>query len=373
MPRGPRPTPITLTDDERMKLADWSRRPTAAQRLALRANIVLAAAAGRRNAAIAAGLRVTAPTVRKWRARFAAARLEGLADEPRPGAPRTLTDAQVEAAVTRTLEARPADATHWSTRALARDLGLSQTAVSRIWRAFGLKPHRRGSFKLSADPFFVEKVRDVVGLYLNPPDRAVVLCVDEKSQVQALDRSQPIQPALPGRPEKASHDYVRHGTTSLFAALDVATGKVIGACQRRHRHQEFLAFLDRIDAAVERPPGAAVHVVMDNYGTHKHPRVRAWFVRHPEFVPHFTPTGSSWLNQVERFFAEITERRIRRGAFRSVEELERAIEDYLRSHNVQPRPFVWTKDADLILRKVRNVAERLAPPENPKRTSDSGH
>ena len=373
MHRGPFPTPITLAGDERMKLNDWCRRPTTAQRLALRAHLVLAAAAGRPNAALAADLRVTAPTVRKWRTRFAAARLEGLADEPRPGAPRTLTDAQVEAAVTRTLEARPADATHWSTRALARDLGLSQTAVSRIWRAFGLKPHRRGSFKLSADPFFVEKVRDVVGLYLNPPDRAVVLCVDEKSQVQALDRSQPIQPALPGRPEKASHDYVRHGTTSLFAALDVATGKVIGACQRRHRHQEFLAFLDRIDAAVERPPGAAVHVVMDNYGTHKHPRVRAWFVRHPEFVPHFTPTGSSWLNQVERFFAEITERRIRRGAFRSVEELERAIEDYLRSHNVQPRPFVWTKDADLILRKVRNVAERLAPPENPKRTSDSGH
>ena len=373
MPRGPKPTPISLTDDERGKLSAWAARPTTAQALALRARIVLAAAAGSANAAIASDLRVTVPTVRKWRARFAAARLEGLADEPRPGAPRTLTDAQVEAAVTRTLEARPADATHWSTRALARDLGLSQTAVSRIWRAFGLKPHRRGSFKLSADPFFVEKVRDVVGLYLNPPDRAVVLCVDEKSQVQALDRSQPIQPALPGRPEKASHDYVRHGTTSLFAALDVATGKVIGACQRRHRHQEFLAFLDRIDAAVERPPGAAVHVVMDNYGTHKHPRVRAWFVRHPEFVPHFTPTGSSWLNQVERFFAEITERRIRRGAFRSVEELERAIEDYLRSHNVQPRPFVWTKDADLILRKVRNVAERLAPPENPKRTSDSGH
>jgi len=373
MPRGPHPTPVTLTDDERMKLADWSRRPTTAQRLALRANIVLAAAQGRANAAIADDLRVTAPTVRKWRARFAQARLEGLADEPRPGAPRTITDAQVEAAVTRTLEARPAGATHWSTRSLARDLGLSQTAVSRIWRAFGLKPHRRESFKLSTDPFFVEKVRDIVGLYLNPPERAIVLCVDEKSQVQALDRTQPIQPALPGRPEKASHDYVRHGTTALFAALDVATGAVIGACQRRHRHQEFLAFLDRIDAGVGRPAGTAIHVVMDNYGTHKHPLVRAWFVRHPEFVPHFTPTGSSWLNQVERFFAAITERRIRRGSFRSVDELERAIEDYLEAHNRDPRPFVWTKDADLILRKVQKVAERLAPPENPKRTSDSGH
>jgi transposase len=373
MHRGPFPTPITLADDERMKLNDWCRRPTTAQRLALRAHIVLAAAAGRPNTAIAAELRVTLPTVRKWRDRFAATRLDGLADEPRPGAPRTITDAQVEAAVTRTLESQPAGATHWSTRSLARTLGLSQAAVSRIWRAFGLKPHLQESFKLSTDPFFVEKVRDVVGLYLSPPDRAIVLCVDEKSQVQALDRTQPIQPALPGRPEKASHDYVRHGTTSLFAALDVATGKVIGTCQRRHRHQEFLAFLDHLDTAVERPPGTAVHVVMDNYGTHKHPRVRDWFVRHPEFVPHFTPTSSSWLNQVERFFAQITERRIRRGAFRSVAELERAIEEYLRHHNARPRPFVWTKDADLILRKVQKVAERLAPPENPKRTSDSGH
>jgi transposase len=364
MPRGPRPAPITLTDDERGKLADWSRRPTSAQRLALRANIILAAAAGRSNTAIAADLRVTLPTVRKWRVRFAAARLDGLADESRPGPPRAITDAQVEAAVTRTLEARPADSTHWSTRSLARDLGLSQTAISRIWRAFGLKPHRRGSFKLSADPFFVEKVRDVVGLYLNPPERAIVLCVDEKSQVQALDRTQPIQPALPGRPEKASHDYVRHGTTSLFAALDVATGRVIGACQRRHRHQEFLAFLDQIDAALDRPPGTAIHVVMDNYGTHKHPLVRGWFVRHPEFVPHVTPTSASWLNQVERFFGQITERRIRRGAFRSVTELEQAIADYLRAHNAHPKPFVWTKNADLILRKVQRVAERLAPPKN---------
>jgi transposase len=363
MPRGPRPTPITLTADERGKLSDWARRPTSAQRLALRARIVLAAAGGRANAVIAADLRVTVPTVRKWRDRFAAARLDGLSDEPRPGAPRTITDGQVEAAVTRTLESKPADATHWSTRSLARDLGLSQSAVARIWRAFGLKPHRRSSFKLSTDPFFVEKVRDIVGLYLAPPDRAVVLCVDEKSQVQALDRTQPVQPLLPGRPEKASHDYVRHGTTSLFAALDVATGKVIGACHRRHRHQEFLAFLDRLDATLVRTPGTAVHVVMDNYGTHKHPRVREWFARHPEFVPHFTPTSSSWLNQVERFFAQITERRIRRGTFRRVAELEQAIEDYLQAHNQKPRPFVWTKTADRILHKVRKLAERLTPPD----------
>jgi transposase len=361
MPRGPKPLPVTLTDDERGKLSDWARRPTTAQRLALRARIVLAAADGWANAAIAADLRVTLPTVRKWRSRFAEARLGGLADEPRPGGPRSITDAQVEAAVTRTLEARPADATHWSTRSLARGLGLSQSAVARIWRAFGLKPHLRESFKLSTDPFFVEKVRDVVGLYLAPPERAIVLCVDEKSQVQALDRTQPIQPPLPGRAEKASHDYVRHGTTSLFAALDVATGRVIGECCRRHRHQEFLTFLDHIDATLARSPGTAIHVVMDNYGTHKHPRVREWFARHPEFVPHFTPTSSSWLNQVERFFAQITERRIRRGAFRSVAELEAAIEDYLRAHNQKPRPFVWTKSADLILDKVRKLAERLNP------------
>ena len=373
MARGPKPLAITLTDDERAKLSDWANRPTSAQRLANRARIVLHAAGGWANAAIAAHLRLTPPTVRKWRERFADRRLGGLTDDPRPGTPRTITDAQVEAAVTRTLESKPADATHWSTRTLAHDLGLSQTAVARIWRAFGLKPHLRESFKLSTDPFFVEKVRDVVGLYLDPPERAIVLCVDEKSQVQALDRTQPTQPLLPGRAAKGTHDYTRHGTTSLFAALDVATGTVIGTCSRRHRHQEFLAFLDHLDGTVVRDEGTAIHVVMDNYGTHKHPAVRAWFVRHPEFVPHFTPTSGSWLNQVERFFAQITERRIRRGSFRSVGELEAAITDYLRTHNERPKPFVWTKSADLILRKVQKIAERLAPPENQQRTSDSGH
>ena len=249
----------------------------------------------------------------------------------------------------------------------------SQNAVCRIWHAFGLKPHLHETFKLSADPLFIDKVRDVVGLYLNPPDRAIVLCIDEKSQVQALDRTRPVVPLQPGQPERRTHDYVRHGTTSLFSALNVATGQVIGECHRQHRHQEFVQFLDTVDATVERPEGVTIHVVMDNYGTHKHPRVRDWFVRHPEFVAHFTPTSASWLNQVERFFAAITERRIRRGSFRSVDELERAIEDYLGQHNQRPRPFVWTKDADLILRKVQKVAERLAPPENRKRTSDSGH
>jgi len=366
MPRGPKPTPISLTDDERAKLNAWAARPTTAQALALRARIVLAAAQGSANAAIASGLRVTLPTVRKWRGRFAARGLAGLTDEPRPGAPRSISDEQVERAVSRTLESKPKDATHWSTRGLAAELGLSQTAVSRIWRAFGLRPHLRGTFKLSTDPFFVEKVRDVVGLYLAPPERAIVLCVDEKSQVQALDRTRPAQPLLPGRAEKASHDYVRHGTTSLFGALDVATGRVIGQCHRRHRHEEFLAFLGHVDATLAREPGTAVHVVMDNYGTHKHPRTREWFVRHPDFIPHFTPTGASWLNQVERFFARITERRIRRGSFRGVEELERAIEDYLNTHNRKPRPFIWTKSADLILDKVKRACERLAPPKKPE-------
>jgi transposase len=364
MSRGPKPTPLSLTECERGKLVTWTARPTTAQALALRARIVLAAADGAANTAIARDLRVTLPTVRKWRERFAERRLAGLTDEPRPGAPRSLTDEQVERAVNRTLESKPKDGTHWSTRGLARELGLSQTAVGRIWRAFGLKPHLSETFKLSTDPFFVEKVRDIVGLYLAPPERAIVLCVDEKSQVQALDRTQPIQPLWPGRAEKSSHDYARHGTTSLFSALDVATGRVIGQCHRRHRHQEFLTFLGHVEATLVREAGVVVHVVMDNYGTHKHPKVREWFVRHPEFVPHFTPTSASWLNQVERFFAQITDRRIRRGSFRSVDELERAIEDYLNTHNEQPRPFVWTKSAELILDKIKRACERLVPTKN---------
>jgi transposase len=360
----PRLTPLTLSDDERLKLEAWTRRPKTAQRLALRSRIVLAAAAGRSNTRIAADLRVTLPTVGKWRQRFLDARLEGLADEPRPGAPRTLTDARVEAVVAKTLESKPADATHWSTRGMARASGLSPASVGRIWRAFGLKPHRAETFKLSGDPFFVEKVRDVVGLYLNPPERAVVLCIDEKSQVQALDRTQPLLPMSPGQAERGTHDYVRHGTTSLFAALNVATGEVIGRCHRRHRQQEFVRFLDLIDAAVPAEDGVTVHIVLDNYGTHKTPRVKRWLLRHPRFVVHFTPTSASWLNQVERFFAEITERRIRRGAFRSVAALEQAIRDYLDEHNRNPKPFAWTATADLIFRRIEDTC---------KRTLDSGH
>jgi transposase len=360
-----RPKPeLVLSDDERQTLAAWAARPKSTQRLALRARIVLACADEPSNKAVAERLGVWRGTVGTWRSRFVARRLEGLADEHRPGAPRTVTDADVERVVTRTLETKPTNATHWSTRGMAKAAGMSPSTVGRIWRAFGLKPHRADTFKLSTDPFFVEKVRDIVGLYVSPPERAIVLCVDEKPQVQALDRTQPVLPMAPARTERASHDYVRHGTTSLFAALNVATGSVIGRCHRRHRHQELLKFLDHVDATLPREPGVSVHVVMDNYGTHKTPAVRRWFLRHPEYHLHFTPTSASWLNQVERFFARITEERIRRGVFTSVPALERAIAEYLAEHNEDPKPFVWTADADAILDRIKKVCEG---------TPDSGH
>lgn len=362
MPGGRPKKELTLTAEERSKLETWARRPTSAQRLASRARIVLSCAAGKDNRAVADELGVTPGTVSKWRGRFVDFRLDGLADAPRPGAPRTITDERVEAAVTRTLESKPPAATHWSARGLAAALGMSRSAVVRIWRAFGLKPHLAERFKLSADPFFVERVRDVVGLYVNPPARAIVLSIDEKSQVQALDRTQPLLPLVPAGAERATHDYVRHGTTSLFASLDVATGKVVGKCFRRHRHQEFLRFLDEVDASLEKEPGVEVHVVMDNYATHKTPAVKRWFLRHPEWHVHFTPTSSSWLNQVERFFAEITEKRIRRGVFRSVAELEAAIGEYLERNNADPHPFKWTADADRILKKVEGVCSRISGP-----------
>jgi transposase len=360
-----RPKPeLVLSDEERRTLTAWASRPKSTQRLALRARIVLACADEPSNRAVAQKLGVCRTTVGTWRSRFVARRLDGLTDEPRPGAPRTVTDEDVERVVTRTLETKPTHATHWSTRKMAQASGLSQSTVGRIWRAFGLKPHRADTFKLSTDPYFVEKVRDIAGLYLAPPERAIVLCVDEKPLVQALERTQPVLPLAPARTERATHDYTRHGTTSLFAALDVATGAVIGRCHRRHRHQEFIKFLDHVDAVLPREPGVAVHVVLDNYGTHKTPAVKRWFLRHPEYRLHFTPTSSSWLNLVERFFAAITERRIRRGSFRSVPDLERAIREYLDDHNRNPRPFVWTADADLILGRIKRVCERI---------SDSGH
>ena len=348
--------PLLLSDEERAKLEQWARRPKTAQRLALRSRIVLRCAEGVANQVVARELRVTGATVGKWRERFRTARLEGLADEPRPGAPREISDAQVEEVITRTLESTPPQATHWSTRTMARVTKVSRPTISRIWRAFGLQPHRTEAFKLSTDPFFVEKVRDLVGLYLNPPDHAVVLCVDEKSQVQALDRTRPVLPLRPGVPERQTHDYIRHGTTSLFAALEVATGKVIGKCQRRHRSREFLKFLQQVDRQLPAPTD--VHIVMDNYGTHKTPSVKRWFARHPRYHVHFTPTSASWLNQVERFFAEITQRRIRRGTFTHVRELEQAIHDYLEQHNQDPKPFVWTASANDILDKVKRFCER---------------
>ena len=360
-----RPKPgLALSDDERRKLTTWAGRPKSTQRLALRARIVLACADEPSNTVVAAKLGVCNATVGTWRNRFVAKRLDGLVDEPRPGAPRSVSDAEVERVVTRTLETKPQNATHWSTRAMAKAAGMSQSAVSRIWRAFELKPHLYETFKLSTDPFFVEKVRDVVGLYLAPPEKAIVLSVDEKSQVQALDRTQPILPMTPGQAERGTHDYVRHGVTSLFAALNVATGEVIGRCHRRHRHQEFLKFLDHVDASLPKEPGVSVHLVLDNYATHKTPAVKRWLLRHPAYHLHFIPTSSSWLNQVERFFAEITEKCIRRGAFKSVASLDKAIADYLGAHNANPRPFAWVADADAILDRVKRVCER---------TSDSGH
>jgi len=348
---------LTLSDDEHDTLERWARRPTTAQALAQRARIVLACAGGRTNTRVARELRLTKQTVGKWRSRFVAARLDGLLDEPRPGTPRRISDAQVEQMVTLTLEAKPRDATHWSTRAMAARCGLSQSTVSRIWRAFGLQPHRAESFKLSRDPLFVEKVRDIVGLYLDPPDRALVLCTDEKSQIQALDRTQPLLPMRSGQIERRPHDYVRHGTTSLFAALDVKTGTVIGRCHRRHRAVEFRKFLDTIDATV--PPDLDIHLILDNYATHKTPLIRRLSKR-PRFHLHFTPTGASWINLVERWFATLTDKQIRRGVHRSTRALETAILEYIAITNEQPRPFRWTKTADEILASVERFCRRIS-------------
>ncbi|WP_029888901.1 IS630 family transposase [Polycyclovorans algicola] len=362
MGRG-RPLPeLKLTAEENNRLVEWTRRHKTSQALAMRARIVLACAQGAQNIEAAARLHVSKQMVGKWRRRFVERRLDGLLDDPRPGAPRRIGDDLVEAVIAKTLQSKPVDATHWSTRALADHMKLSQSSVSRIWRAFGLQPHRQETFKLSTDALFVDKVRDIVGLYLAPPEKAVVLCVDEKSQIQALDRTQPILPMTPGLPERRTHDYMRHGTTTLFAALDVATGKVIGQLHRRHRAAEFLKFLATLDQSV--PDDAEVHVVMDNYRTHKTPAVKRWFARHPRFHPHFTPTSASWINQVERWFAEITRKQIRRGTHRSTRELEQAIRDYLSTYNQNPRPFVWTKTADQILDSVKRFCLRI---------SDSGH
>jgi len=361
--RTGRPMPaLTLSVEEREALERWRRRPKTAQALARRAEVVLGAAAGKTNTALARELRWTSQTVGRWRGRFLERRLDGLLDEPRPGAPRRIGDADVERVLTLTLETAPADATHWSTRAMAQRAGLSQSAVSRIWRAFALAPHRVEHFQLSKDPLFIEKVRDIVGLYLCPPERALVLCVDEKTQIQALDRTQPMLPLRPGQAERRTHDYARHGVTSLFAALDVASGRVIGEFHRRHRAIEFRKFLDTIDAAG--PAGLDVHLILDNYATHKTAAIRRWLLRHPRFHVHFTPTSASWLSLVERWFAALTEKQLRRGVHRSTRELKAAIRAYLANSNAEPKPFVWTKSADEILATIARFC---------RRTSDSGH
>src|SRR5215207_3784929 len=349
--------PVDLTADERAQLELWTRRRMSAQALAMRARIVLLAAEGLKNTEIAQRLGVSRNMVTTWRSRFAAHRLDGLLDEPRPGRPRTITDDKVEEVVVKTLETTPKDATHWSTRSMAREAGLTQSAVLRIWKAFGLQPHRQETWKLSKDPQFIDKVRDVVALYLNPPERAVVLCVDEKSQIQALDRTAPILPMLPGTPQRATHDYKRAGTSSLYAALNITSGEVIGTLHARHRAIEFKKFLVTLDREV--PAELEIHLVLDNSSTHKTPAIQRWLAAHPRFVLHFTPTSSSWLNLVERWFAELTNKLLRRGAHRSVRELNADIRAWIDTWNDDPRPFLWTTTADQILESIARYCERI--------------
>lgn len=358
MGRGRPKAALVLTAEERTVLERYVRRGTTSQRLSMRARIVLECAGGADNKRVGRRLRTTAPTVGKWRSRFVEARLDGLLDEPRPGAPRTITDDLVEAVVVKTLESTPKGATHWSTRGMARAMGISHDSIGRIWRAFGLKPHLTQHFQLSNDPLLIEKVRDIVGLYMSPPDNAVVMCVDEKSQIQALNRTQPMLPLRPGQVERRTHDYERHGTTTLFAALNVLTGKVLGECHARHRAVEFRKFLDRIDAAV--PASLDVHIVLDNYSTHKAPIIKAWLAKRPRYHLHFTPTHGSWLNQVERWFGLLTQRQIKRGAHKSVASLKAAIEEFLVAHNDDPTPFEWTKSAEDILASIARFAARTS-------------
>lgn len=352
-----RPTPaVTLSPEERAHLERQVRRHRLARSLSERCRMILLCADGLTSKAVAETLGVHEHTVGKWRRRFLVQRIDGLLDEPRPGRPRSIPDDQVAEMVERTLYSTPRDATHWSIRSMAKEVGLSHTTVRRIWTAFSLQPHRSEGFKLSSDPLFVDKVRDIVGLYLSPPERAMVLCVDEKSQIQALDREQPVLPMLPGMPERRTHNYLRHGTTSLFAALDAASGSVIGKCYKRHRSKEFLDFLKEIDAKV--PDDLDIHIVMDNYATHKTPAVRKWLARRPRYHAHFTPTSASWINQVERWFAELTRKQIQRGVHRSTAELEADIRSFIELHNEDPKPYKWTKSADQILAAVKRFCQK---------------
>ena len=366
--------PLVLTEAERESLESLATRARTRPHLARRARIILLCGEGLASTGVARRLHTRAQTIGKWRGRFVRDRLDGLYDEPRPGAPRTIADADVERVVIRTLETTPRGETHWSLRGMANATGLSRMTISRIWHAFGLQPHRTETFKLSPDPLLIEKVRDIVGLYLNPPEHAVVLCVDEKAQIQALDRTQPLLPMRPGQIERRTHDYTRHGTTSLFAALDVKTSQVIGQLHRRHRSIEFRKFLDAIDAAV--PIGLAVHLILDNYGTHKTPLIQRWIAKRPRFHVHFTPTYGSWLNLVERWFADLTTKQVRRGVHRSVAQLEAAIRTYIDAHNAEPKPFIWTKTADQILASIARFARRTVddhPTEVMARTTGTGH
>ena len=356
--RGRPTTPVVLSEDERTVLERWARRGSTAQSLALRSRIVLACAEGKASRTVAGELGTSDQTVCKWRGRFVRARLSGLADEYRPGAPPTVSNEMVERVVVKTLEETPRDATHWSVRGMAKEVGMAPTTIHRIWRAFSLQPHRTETFRLSNDPLFVDKVWDITALYLNPPEAAAVLCVDEKSQIQALDRTQPILPMRPGLPERRTHDYERHGTTSLFAALDLASGKVIGQTHRQHRPVEFKKFLERIDREV--PADLGVHLILDNYGTHKAPEIKKWLLRHPRFHLHFTPTYSSWMNLIERWFAELSEKWLRRGTHRSTRELDLAIRHWIETWNENPRPFVWTKTAEQILATLASYLQRIS-------------
>jgi len=349
---------LKVSDTERRRLAQLARGRNTPQKVVLRAKIVLGAAEGRSNNELAKRLGTSRPTVILWRNRFEQLGMDGLlTDAPRPGRKPKISPRKVEAVVNATLHTKPRHATHWSVRSMAKKHKLSPSAVHRIWQAHGLQPHRTGTFKLSEDPDFVRKLRDVVGLYMNPPDKALVLCVDEKSQIQALDRTQPALPMRSGIPERQTHDYVRHGTTTLFAALNILEGRVIGCCKARHRHIEFLEFMEQIERST--PRRRHIHLVMDNYGTHKHPKVKKWFDEHPRYYLHFVPTSSSWLNLVECWFSHLTTKRIRRGSFRNVSSLTRAIRDYIRENNKDPKPFIWTASAAKVLRKVKHCKEAL--------------
>jgi transposase len=355
--RGRPVAELVLTDDERETLQRWARRAKSSQALAQRFRIVLGCAAGKSNKEVAAEVGVWPQTVGVWRRRFVESRLDGLADEPRPGAPRTITDGQVEEVIVATLERQPKDGTHWSRASMAEESGLSKSTVGRIWKAFALKPHQIDTFKISNDPQFIDKVRDVVGLYLDPPEKALVLCVDEKSQIQALNRSAPVLPMMPGMPERRTHDYVRHGITTLFAALNVATGEITGSLHRRHRAVEFKKFLTKLDNII--PDDLDVHLICDNYATHKSPTITGWLTRHPRFHMHFTPTYSSWLNQVERWFGLLTDKKLRRGTHTSVPALEKDIREWITAWNEHPKPFAWTKTADEILDRLTTYLQRI--------------